>query len=125
MAASQEGLAGLRILVVEDNFLVAEDLRELLARLGCDVVGPAPRVEQGLDLVRQGKLDGAVLDINLGGEDCFPIAAALEERSVPFLFLTGYDDRTLIPAEYRQAPRLSKPVDVARLVSIARQIFAT
>ena len=124
MAASHESLAGLRILVVEDNFLVAEDLRGLLAKRGCDVVGPAPRVEQGLNLVAAGGLDGAVLDINLGNEDCFAIAAALTERSVPFLFLTGYDDSNLVPAEYRQAPRLSKPVDEARLLSLAREIFA-
>jgi len=123
MTATKEELAGLRILVVEDNFLVAEDLRGLLAGRGCDVVGPAPRVEQGLSLVAAGDLDGAVLDINLGDEDCFPIAAALRERLVPFLFLTGYDDR-MVPAEFRQTPRLSKPVDEARLVSMAREMFA-
>ena len=124
MAAPREGLTGLRILVVEDNFLVAEDLRGLLTKSGCDVVGPAPHVEQGLNLVAAGGLDGAVLDINLGEENCFPIAAALRARSVPFLFLTGYDDQALVPAEYHQAPRLSKPVDEARLVSVAREIFA-
>ena len=109
--------------MVEDNFLVAEDLRELLTRRGCDVVGPAPRVAQGLSLVGEGGLDGAVLDINLGSENCFPIAAALSERSVPFVFLTGYDDKTLVPVEFRGAPRLSKPVDESRLISIARQVF--
>src|SRR5437879_9653711 len=123
MTASGDGLAGLRILVVEDNFLVAEDLRGLLSRRGCDVVGPAPRVEQGLTLVAAGGLDGAVLDINLGDENCFPIAAALRARSVPFLFLTGYDDQTLVPVEYRQAPRLSKPVDEARRGAVPADIL--
>src|SRR5260370_29853158 len=98
LSSASEDLRGLRILVVEDNFLVAEDLRELLTRRGCDVVGPAPRVEQGLSLVGEGRLHGAVLDINLGSENCFPIAAALSERSVPFVFLTGYDDNTLVRA---------------------------
>ncbi len=124
MSSPREELRGLRILVVEDNFLVAEDLRELLTRRGCDVVGPAPRVEQGLSLVGEGRLHGAVLDINLGSENCFPIAAALSERSVPFVFLTGYDDKTLVPVEFRQAPRLSKPVDEAHLISVAHEIFA-
>jgi len=123
MLSQREELNGLRILVVEDNFLVAENLRELLHARGCDVVGPAPRVDQALDLVSGRELDGAVLDVNLGGDDCFPIAAALRERDVPFVFLTGYDDNTLIPAEYRQAPRLSKPVDEGRLVATARQTF--
>jgi len=123
MLSPREELQGLRILIVEDNFLVAENLRELLSRCGCDVVGPAPRVEQALSLVAGNELDGALLDINLGDDDCFPIAAALRARDVPFLFLTGYDDQTMIPAEYRQAPRLSKPVDEGRLVATARQMF--
>src|SRR5438128_10265294 len=99
-------LHGLKILVVEDNFLVAELLRELLVDCGCNVVGPAPGVDAGLDLMGQTELDGAVLDINLNGQRCFPIAAALSERSVPFVFLTGYDDPTMIPPEFREVPRL-------------------
>jgi len=124
LSSVPEELRGLRILVVEDNFLVAEDLRALLTRRGCDVVGPAPRVEQGLRLVGEGKLDGAVLDINLGSENSLPIAAALSKCSVPFVFLTGYGDATLVPVEFRQAPRLSKPVDEASLISVARETFA-
>ncbi len=123
MLVPGEELQGLRILIVEDNFLVAESLRELLRGRGCDVVGPAPRVELALILVADSELDGAVLDINLGDADCFPVAAALQAREVPFVFLTGYDDQTLIPAEYRQAPCLSKPVDEGRLVATARQTF--
>ena len=119
-------LRGLRILVVEDNFLVAENLRELLSARGCDVIGPAPRVEAALSLLAaNSRVDGAMLDINLGGEDCFPVAAALQERAVPFLFLTGYDQSMSIPAEFSQAPRLSKPVDEAHLIAAAREIFAT
>jgi len=123
MAEAGQGLCGLRILVVEDNFLVAEDLRELLSRHGCDVVGPVPRVEQGLGLLAERELDGAVLDINLGAETCFPIAAALQERRVPFLFLTGYSDRLFIPSSFLEVPMLSKPIDEPRLVSAARQVF--
>jgi DNA-binding response OmpR family regulator len=124
MPAIGQELQGLRILVVEDNFLVAEDLRELLSRQGCDVVGPVPRVEQGLGLLAERELDGAVLDVNLGSEDCFPIAAALQERRVPFVFLSGYSDRLSIPDSFADVPMLSKPVDAARLVSAARAIFS-
>ncbi len=118
-----QDLHGLRILLAEDNFLVAEHMRELLSQRGCDVVGPVSRVAQGLGLVAARDLDGAVLDINLGAEDCFPIAAALQERRVRFLFLTGYSNRLSIPATFADAPMLSKPVDGARLVSTVRRIF--
>ena len=125
MPAPRGELGGLRILVVEDNFLVAENLRELLAARGCDVIGPAPRVEVALSLLAaNGRVDGAMLDINLGGEDCFPVAAALRERDVPFLFLTGYDQGLSIPAEFRHAPRLSKPVVENDLIATARETFA-
>jgi DNA-binding LytR/AlgR family response regulator len=120
----QAELRGLRVLLVEDNYLVAEHLRGVLSDHGCEVVGPAPRVESGLDLLRDdGKLDGAVLDINLNGEFCFPIAKALETLSVPFLFLTGYDDRAIIPSEFQAVPFLGKPVDEAELVAVANRVF--
>jgi DNA-binding response OmpR family regulator len=120
----QAELRGLRILLVEDNYLVAEHLRGVLSDHGCEVVGPVPRVESGLDLLRDDrKLDGAVLDINLNGELCFPIAKALETLAVPFLFLTGYDDKTVIPSEFQAVPFLGKPVDEAELVAVAIRIF--
>jgi DNA-binding LytR/AlgR family response regulator len=123
MPQASDELQGLRILIVEDNFLIAEELRELLSQRGCEVVGPASRVVQGLDLVNHHDLSGAVLDINLGDEDCFPIAAALLEREVPFVFLTGYGDRGSMPASYAEVPMLPKPVDALRLVSTARAVF--
>jgi len=126
MPAPRGELGGLRILVVEDNFLVAENLRELLSERGCDVIGPAPRVEVALGLLAaNSRVDGAMLDINLGGENCFPVAAALQERAVPFLFLTGYDQGMVIPAEFSQAPRLSKPVDETDLIVAACKAFGS
>jgi DNA-binding LytR/AlgR family response regulator len=123
MPQASEELSGLRILVVEDNFLIAEELRDLFTRCGCEVIGPAARVAQGLNLMSRNDLSGAVLDINLGDEDCFPIAAALRERDVPFVFLTGYGDRGSIPPPYGEVLMLTKPVDEGRLVSAAREIF--
>ena len=113
-------LSGRTILVIEDNYLVAEQMRDILVRQGCAVVGPAGRVAKGLELVRQSAtLDGAVLDINLGNEPCFPIAFALLERSVPFVFVTGYDTRSIIPAPLAFAPVLAKPLDEHKLVATA------
>ncbi|PBB83324.1 response regulator [Mesorhizobium sp. WSM3876] len=108
-------LSGLRVLVVEDAFLIAMDLCDQLKDAGCEVIGPAATVKQALEQINGASLDGAVLDINLAGERSFPIAQLLTSRGVPFLFLSGYDSAAVIPDEFAQAPRLTKPVDIATL----------
>lgn len=116
-------LEGLRVLIVEDNSLLAEVTKDLLEQSGCRVVGPAGRVESGLKLAREEQLDGAILDINLHGERCFAIAEMLAARGVPFLFLTGYSDPTIVPVELRCVPRLGKPVSDAHLLAVAGELF--
>jgi len=111
----QRVLSGLRILVVEDQFLIAMELADQLEEAGCDIVGPASSVKQALKEMQQATLDGAVLDINLAGEWSFPIAEILAARGVPFLFLSGYDSRTIVPDQFAEAPRLPKPVDCETL----------
>jgi CheY-like chemotaxis protein len=124
MPQARGALNGRKILVVEDNYLIAEHVRRLLLHEGCDIVGPAGRLPQALEIVRRAEaLDGGVLDINLDGQLCFPVAAALAERSVPFVFLTGYDDPAIIPAEFAKRPVLSKPLDEARLIEVAAAMF--
>ena len=114
-------ISGLRILVVEDAFLVALDLSDELTDAGCHVVGPAPSVQQALEQIDGVELDGAVLDVNLQGERSFPLAEHLAARDVPFLFLTGYDSATVFPDRFRDSPRLSKPVDTKVLIeAVAR-----
>lgn len=116
-------LDGLRILVVEDNFLVAEVVRDMLEASGCVVVGPVGRLEDGIRLASQEVLDGAVLDVNLNGDRCYPIAGALRERGVPFLFLTGYDDNPgLVPDELRPVRHLSKPILEHHLIEALSEI---
>ena len=102
-------LAGRRILVVEDAFLIALDLRDQLERCGCTVAGPVGRLRQALDIAQHETLDGAVLDVNLAGEPSFPVAATLDARNIPYVFLTGYDDDGAFPPEYRNVVRISKP----------------
>jgi DNA-binding NtrC family response regulator len=119
------GLEDLNILVLEDIFLLADMLCDLLEESGCNVVGPASRVEGALKLIAQTpRLDGALLDVNLVGEFSFPVAAVLSERNVPFIFMTGYGDATMIPPEFRSAPRLTKPFDLTRLTSLAAEHFS-
>ncbi|OHV86495.1 response regulator [Mesorhizobium sp. ORS 3428] len=109
-------IPGLRILVVEDSFLIACDLADELKAAGCTVIGPEPSVEQALKSIDGVTLDGAVLDVNLRGERSFPIAEHLATRDVPFVFLTGYDSTTIFPDRFRDSPRLSKPVESKLLI---------
>jgi DNA-binding response OmpR family regulator len=115
-SASLDVLAGWRILVVEDEYFIADDLRRALDERGAKVVGPVPDLAAGLDLARREALDAAVIDVNLGGEMSFPIADLLRRRGVPFLFSTGYDDATL-SAAYPGIRRIEKPFDQGAIVA--------
>ncbi len=123
-SSRREDFKGLRVLVVEDMFLVAEELSYNLEDWGCEVVGPAGGVDEALRLVESERLDGALLDVNLGDERCFPIAATLEKQGVPFIFLTGYDMSSAFPPQFEAVPRLSKPVDLQRLENAMGECFA-
>lgn len=112
----------LRILVVEDNLLTADAIQDQLEISGCEVVGPSPDIDSSLALIARSAIDGAVLDVTLGKQSCFPIAAALTERAIPFVFLTGDDDKPL-PPEYRPMRRLSKPSDMPMLAEIVSGCF--
>ena len=111
---------GRRVLVVEDEYLLAEDLREELESQGAEVMGPVASVADALELLRSGPAPYmAILDINLGGEMAYPVADALRARDIPFIFATGYEAQA-IPKAYADVPRAEKPVEVrqatARLI---------
>ncbi|WP_207103034.1 response regulator [Paracoccus shandongensis] len=100
---------GRRVLVVEDEYIIAEDLREELEREGALVLGPVASVAAALDLLQGGpRPDTAILDINLRGERVFPVADRLRAMGVPFVFATGYDAEA-IPRDYADVPRIEKP----------------
>jgi ActR/RegA family two-component response regulator len=111
-----DALRGRRLLVIEDDYLIAAALERALEDRGAEVVGPAGSVEGALRLVEAegDRLDGAVLDINLRDERVYPVADALAARGVPFVFLTGYDAQ-VIPDTYAGVPRSEKPVSTALL----------
>lgn len=97
-----------RVLIVEDESLVATMVEDYLLDVGYEVIGPAGTVDAALDLVEHVDFDVAVLDINLAGTRSYPVAEALEARGIPYLFLTGYD-RFSIPEPFRQRYGLQKP----------------
>jgi CheY-like chemotaxis protein len=88
-------LVGKRVLIVEDELLVALLIEDLLVDLGCSIVGPCSSVAKALEAARIEAFDLAVLDVNLRGEKVYPVAEVLAERHIPFLFLSGYGDEAI------------------------------
>ncbi|MGZ9114289.1 MAG: response regulator [Brevundimonas sp.] len=102
-------LTGRRVLVVEDESLVAMLLETILEDMGCTPVGPAANIDDGLALATDGELlDAALLDVNVAGRQVFPVAEALKARGVPFVFSTGYGEGGL-PEEWRGQATIQKP----------------
>lgn len=118
-------LDGHRVLIVEDEYLIADEMRQWLRQAGADIVGPVPDVEQALDLIdgSGSAVDAAVLDVNLGqGETAYPIADRLKEVGVPYLFATG--DLQLLD-DYRSRPRLDKPISERELLRALDHLLKT
>lgn len=101
--------SGSRIFVVEDETLVLFNLEDILAELGCSVVGQAMRLEQAINLAQSvGEVDAAILDVNIGGATVFPAAEILAQKGVPLLFATGYG-REGLPPEWQDHAVIVKP----------------
>lgn len=112
---NRERWVGSRILVVEDSLLYSEVLCDYLREQRLVPVGPAGRVDTACALARENTLDGAIVDLKLADQFSFPICSILAEREVPFLFLTGYGELSVIPTEYRSAPLVCKPFDAREM----------
>jgi PAS domain S-box-containing protein len=106
--------AGRRILVVEDEALIAIEMKETLTALGFAVVGPVSTIPQAMAALRDAALDGAILDLNLGGQLTYPVADRLAALRIPFIFVTGYRSDT-IDGAYADVAVLEKPIDARRL----------
>jgi CheY-like chemotaxis protein len=118
-------LHGLRLFVVEDDAFVAAMLEDLLAELGCVVVGLAGTLESALDLARavHGRIDGAILDVNLGDDRVYPVADLLAKHGTKFIFATGYG-RDGIDPRYAARPTLPKPFRKRELVEALTETLA-
>ena len=116
-------LAGRRILVVEDEYLIAMEVKRWLLAAGAEVVGPVPSVDQALDLIDDDGLHAAVLDVNLGdGDRVYPVADKLAAGGVPYLFATG-DVMVIETSGYQHRPRVEKPYLEAELVRAFAKLF--
>jgi CheY-like chemotaxis protein len=116
-------LAGKRILVVEDEYVLASDLARFLETREAVVVGPVGSVPEALALIDRTPPDAAVLDVNLGDHRVYPVADKLIERGVPVVFATGYDE-LLVQRSYIGQPRCQKPIDKAALVRLLQAAIA-
>jgi CheY-like chemotaxis protein len=117
--------AGRRILVVEDEYLVAVYITQMLEELGYQIVGPVPTISEAISLIASERLDAVLLDANLGGTSSDPIATELAARGIPFVVVTGYGDLKLPGAALQAAPRVTKPVTPADLAAILLEMMAS
>ena len=115
-------IAGRRILVVEDEMLIALLIEDAVKDSGGEIVGPASTLEKALKLAEEGEFDAAILDVTIRGGKVYPVADLLLARGVPFVFASGHGDSAL-PEELRDKPRLTKPFTAAALDEQIRSLY--
>jgi DNA-binding response OmpR family regulator len=116
-------MMGRRILVVEDEPIIALEIEEILREAGFEIAGCVGSVDGALATLRDGDCDVAVLDANLRGKTVEPVAVALHRRGRPFLFVSGYG-RIYLPEAYPDAPHLSKPFEPGELIAAVWRLLS-
>lgn len=112
-----------RVLVVEDELLIGMLLEDMLNDLGYEVVATVGRLEEALQMAREAAVDVAILDVNLNGQEVYPVADVLAGRNIPFVFASGYGDNGL-PAPHQNRPTLPKPFQQELLQSRLAALLA-
>ena len=118
---TRDQLAGRRILVVEDEILIAMMIEQALAKFGCEILGPISKLDNALQSAREETFDAAILDVNIRGGRVYPVAQVLRTRGIPFLLASGYGDWAL-PEAFRDQPRLTKPFGSDDVLNAVRAI---
>ncbi len=116
-------LQGTRIIVVEDEPLIALDMESILIAAGCEVAGAAGTLEKAKALVARAEFDAALLDVNLGGDSVGELAAALIQRNVPFAFVTGYG-REALPEGFQDMVAVRKPAGQKELLAVVQRLVS-
>jgi|SRR6185503_17766877 DNA-binding NtrC family response regulator len=120
---SSQGLAlsGKRVLVVEDEYYIADDLRRILEGVGAEIVGPLSTIDKAHQALNDASFDCAVIDLNLHGESAIPIAERLSDAGKSFAIATGYGSGS-IPDRFKDVPRIEKPFNAATLLDLVGQL---
>ena len=114
---------GLRVLLVEDDVLIAMEMEDWLNELGCEVIGPFGRLDEAMASARDAELDGAILDLNLRGESSSPLIEDLDNRGVPVVLCSGFLDLPTMKEQLQGIPLLTKPCNHDKLVATMRANF--
>jgi DNA-binding NarL/FixJ family response regulator len=120
--STRRTLQGKRVIIIEDEPLVAMDLESILTAAGCEIVGSAGTPDKTKLLIAQADCDAAVVDVNIGGHPVNELAAALTQKNIPFAFVTGYG-RNGVPREFREAIVLKKPFSRDELLATVELLF--
>ncbi|MEO6313042.1 MAG: response regulator [Sphingomicrobium sp.] len=119
----QDGLAGKKILLVEDSPVVSDIAEEVLGELGCVVVGPAANLATGRELASEAEIDAAIVDVRIRGDKSFGICDLLDDRGVPFILTSGYADWP-VPEKWENVPQLPKPYKLEDVEAVLKSLFA-
>jgi CheY-like chemotaxis protein len=111
-----------KLLVVEDEYLIRMLLEDMLADLGYSVVAAVGTIAEASEFAKHGEFNAAILDVNLDGQEIFPVADILTKRGLPFVFVTGYGEGSL-PVIYRDRPALQKPFQAERLQATLEEML--
>ena len=124
MAMNEPSRAMARLLVVEDEYLIRMLMEDMLADLGYDVAAAVGTIAEAREQAATGDFTAAILDVNLDGQEIFPVAEILAKRGLPFVFVTGYGERSL-PEPYRCHPALPKPFEAEQLETALARLLAS
>ena len=124
-AVAEAAAQSRRILIVEDSALVVMVIEEVIDDLGWEIVGPGTRLGEALELARTERFDAALVDVNLDGEMSWPVAEALRDRGIPFVFTTGYDGATVLPEQFAKQKVVNKPFTVSEIEQALQALTAT
>ena len=112
-----------RLLVVEDEYLIRMLLEDMLADLGYEVAAAVGTIAEASELAASGDFNAAILDVNLDGQEIYPVAEILAKRGLPFVFVTGYGERSLTEP-YHDRPALQKPFQIDQLKAALDELLA-
>jgi DNA-binding response OmpR family regulator len=115
-------LDGSRVLIVEDEAMIAALLESILAEAGCSIVGPVPTINQAMETIERDKIDVAVLDVRVNGDEVYPIVDRLLKSHIPIMFVSGYSQQDLC-AGYRHHAFISKPFDAEEVVILLEKVL--